>query len=435
MRLIKSCPQNQNSFLLGNNLHIHILGICGTFMAGLAGLAIEKGHKVTGQDKAYYAPMSDQLAQLGIEENISEDPIESLINCDAVIIGNSQSRGNHSVEFTLSNDLDYFSGPEWLKENILKDKFVFVVAGTHGKTTTTSMLIKILKDNNCNPSFLVGGIYKEENISYKYTSSKYFVIEGDEYDTAFFDKRSKFFHYKPDTLIINNLEYDHSDIFENLEQIQKQFHYLIRTMSGNTSIIYNKGDKNISSLLSMGCWSKKTASRKFSNIANIIGDHNLQNASSAVSAAKTIGINESDSISALEKFSGVKRRLELIDNKNFILYDDFAHHPTAIAATLSAVKNRHPGKKITTIFEVRSNSMVSGSHKDNFYSSFDLTDELYIYCTKDARWLKDSGDFLVYQDISVIIDKIYSSTENVDVVILMSNGDTSHIIKKLNKYE
>ena len=435
MSLIKSYPQNQNSFLLGNNLHIHILGICGTFMAGLAGLALEKGHKVTGQDKAYYPPMSDQLAQLGIKENISEDPIESLKSCDAVIIGNSQSRGNNSVEFTLSNDLNYFSGPEWLKENILKDKFVFVVSGTHGKTTTTSMLIKILKDNNCNPSFLVGGIYKEENISYKYTNSKYFVIEGDEYDTAFFDKRSKFFHYKPDTLIINNLEYDHSDIFENLAQILKQFHYLIRTMSCNTSIIYNKDDKNVSSLLSMGCWSKKIASRKISNIVNIIGNHNLQNASSAISAAKTIGINENNSISALEKFSGVKRRLELIDNKKFILYDDFAHHPTAIAATLCAVKNKHPEKKITTIFEVRSNSMISGAHKDNFYSSFDLTDELYIYCTKDSQWLKNSGDFIVYQDISVIINKICSSTENVDVVILMSNGDTSHIINKLNKYE
>ena len=404
-------------------------------MAGLAGLAIEKGYEVTGQDKAYYPPMSDQLALLGIEENISEDPIESLKKCDAVIIGNSQSRGNHSVEFTLNNNLNYYSGPEWLKENILNNKFVFVVAGTHGKTTTTSMLIKILQDNNCNPSFLVGGIYKEDNISYKYTDSKYFVIEGDEYDTSFFDKRSKFFHYKPDTLIINNLEYDHSDIFENIEQIKKQFHYLIRAMSSNANIIYHEDDKNVASLLSMGCWSKKTIARKLNDIASVTGDHNLQNASSAISAAKTIGINESNSILALEKFSGVKRRLELINNKNFILYDDFAHHPTAISATLRAVKNKHPGKKITTIFEVRSNSMISGTHKDNFYSSFDLTDELYIYCTKDADWLKNSGDFSVYQDISIIIDKIYCSTENVDIVILMSNGDTSHIINKLNNYE
>ena len=402
-------------------------------MAGLAGLALENGHKVTGQDKTYYPPMSDQLTHLGIEENITEDPIESLKNCDAVIIGNSQSRGNNSVEFTLSNNLNYFSGPEWLKENILKNKFVFVVAGTHGKTTTTSMLIKILKDNNCNPSFLVGGIYKEENISYKYTDSKYFVIEGDEYDTSFFDKRSKFFHYKPDTLIINNLEYDHSDIFENLAQIKKQFHYLIRTMPGNANIIYHEDDKNVSSLLSMGCWSKKIISRKIIDIVNIMGNHNLQNASSAISAAKTIDICESNSISALEKFSGVKRRLELINNKNFILYDDFAHHPTAISATLEAVKKMHPGKKITTIFEVRSNSMISGAHKDSFYSSFDLADELYVYCAKDVDWLKNSKDFLVYQDINIIIDKIYSSTENVDIVILMSNGDTSHIINKLKK--
>ena len=192
-------------------------------MAGLAGLAIEKGFKVTGQDKAYYPPMSDQLKCLGIKENKTEDVINDIKDCDVVIIGNSQSRGNKAVEFILDNNLDYYSGPEWIKDNILKDKFVFVVSGTHGKTTTTSMLIKILQENNCNPSFLLGGIYKEDNISYKNTESEYFIIEGDEYDTAFFDKRSKFFHYKPNTLIINNLEYDHSDIFEDINEIKKQF--------------------------------------------------------------------------------------------------------------------------------------------------------------------------------------------------------------------
>ena len=339
-------------------------------MAGLAGLAVEKGYKVTGQDKAYYPPMSNQLTGLGIKENKTEDVINEIKDCDAVIIGNSQSRGNKSVEFILDNNLDYYSGPEWVKHNILKDKFVFVVSGTHGKTTTTSMLIKILQENNCNPSFLLGGIYKEDNISYKNTESEYFIIEGDEYDTAFFDKRSKFFHYKPDTLIINNLEYDHSDIFENINDIKKQFHFLIRTMPSSANIIYSDKDENISSLLSMGFWSNATPYEKNMKIKNIVGQHNLDNASAAISAAKTIGISKDNSILALRKFKGVKRRLEEIDNNNFILYDDFAHHPTEIKASLKTLRDLHPEKKIIAFFEIRSNSMIAGTHKHSFLESF-----------------------------------------------------------------
>ena len=400
-------------------------------MAGLAGLALKKGFKVTGQDKSYFPPMSDQLKSLGIQENKTEKPTSDLKKSDAIIIGNSQSRGNESVEYILDNKLNYFSAPEWIKENILKDKYVFVVSGTHGKTTTTSMLIKILQENNKNPSFLVGGIYKEENISYKYTNSNYFVIEGDEYDTSFFDKRSKFFHYKPNTLIINNLEYDHSDIFENLEQIKKQFHFLIRTMPSHYNIIYNDNDQNILDLLEMGCWAKKTYYKKIDRIPNIFGDHNLKNASAAITAASLIGIEEKNSIKALEKFSGVKRRLELIENKKFIVYDDFAHHPTAISSSIQAVKSLHPGKNIAVIFEIRSNSMIAGTHKKNFIKSFLDINELYIYCTKEITWLDENSNIEVYKDIIQIIQKLNDNTDNVDIVIVMSNGNTSDILKQL----
>ena len=275
-------------------------------MAGLAGLALEKGHKVTGQDKAYYPPMSDQLDQLGIKQNKTEETTEDLKKCDAVIISNSQSRGIKSVEYVLNNNLKYFSGPEWIKKYILNDKFVFVISGTHGKTTTTSMLIKILQESKLNPSYLLGGVYLEEKISYKFTNSKYFIIEGDEYDTSFFDKRSKFVHYKPNTLVINNLEYDHSDIFENIIQIQKQFHFLIRSMPGNSNIIYDDSDENVKKIILMGCWSKKNIYKKVDKIENIIGDHNLKNCGAAISAAETIGISRENSTKALEKFLGVK---------------------------------------------------------------------------------------------------------------------------------
>ena len=400
-------------------------------MAGLAGLAIEKGYVVTGQDKAYYPPMSDQLENLGIKQNKTEGEIEDLKKCDFVIIGNSQSRGSESVEYTLNNNLKYYSGPEWIKNYILNDKFVFVISGTHGKTTTTSMLIKILQDNNLNPSFLLGGIYIEENISYKYTNSKYFIIEGDEYDTSFFDKRSKFIHYKPNVLIINNLEYDHSDIFENIGQIKKQFHFLIRSMPQSANIIYNDDDNNVNNVLSMGCWSKKNIYKKFNKINNIIGDHNLKNCSAAISAAETIGITKEKSVESLEKFSGVKRRLELISTKNFILYDDFAHHPTAISSSLDALRKKYPEKRITALFEIRSNSMIAGTHKESFLNSFKKADKVYIYCRKEVKWLKTLSNLDLYSDIDIVINEIMSSTENVDIVILMSNGDTSHIINKM----
>tara|TARA_B100000035_G_scaffold69164_1_gene56622 strand:+ start:15436 stop:16653 length:1218 start_codon:yes stop_codon:yes gene_type:complete len=404
-------------------------------MAGLAGLAVEKGHKVTGQDKAYYPPMSSQLKNLGINENLTEDISEDLKNCDLVIIGNSLSRGNKCVEYILDKNLNYYSGPEWIKNFILKDKFVFVVSGTHGKTTTTSMLIKILKENGNDPSYLLGGIYQEDNISFKLTKSKYFIIEGDEYDTSFFDKRSKFVHYKPNTLIINNIEFDHSDIFEDISEIKKQFHYLIRTMSSKTNIVYKKDDKNIEDVLNMGFWSKVINFKKVDNIENIFGNHNLENAAAAISAAESIGINVESSLNALKKFSGVKRRLELIETEKFTLYDDFAHHPTAVKETLNAVSQKHPGKNINVFFEIRSNSMVAGTHKKNFYSSFIGANKVFIYSGKKIKWFEPTDKIKIFDNLDTIISEIISSTENVDIVILMSNGDTSDIINKIKYHE
>ena len=402
-------------------------------MAGLAGIAIKKGYKVTGQDKAYYPPMSLQLKKMGIKENNTEDVIDEINECDAVIIGNSQSRGNTSVEYVLTNNISYYSGPEWLKNNILKNKYVFVISGTHGKTTTTSLLIKILKENNKDPSFLLGGIDNEENTSFKYSDSKYFVIEGDEYDTAFFDKRSKFIHYKPNTLIINNLEFDHSDIFKDLGEIIKQFHFLLRTMSSKENIVFNQNDSNIKKILDMGCWSRQIPFIKNPKITNIFGDHNLKNCAAAITAAKTIGISESDSEKVLKSYRGVKRRLELISFDKFILYDDFAHHPTEIKASLKALRMKYKNKKIISFFEIRSNSMIAGTHKKDFFESFKDSDEIYIYCKNNVEWLETNKDINFSTNLEKIISKIIKSTEIVDIVILMSNGDTSDIIKKITK--
>jgi len=421
-------------FLQGNILHIHILGICGTFMASLAGIAKEKGIKVTGQDKAYYPPMSNQLQDLNIKENLTEDITDDLKNCDSVIIGNSLSRGDKSVEYVLKNNLSFFSGPEWIRNNILQDKFVFVVAGTHGKTTTTAMLIEILNGCGFNPSYLVGGILKNENKGYRYTDSDYFIIEGDEYDTSFFDKRSKFIHYKPNVLIINNIEYDHSDIFEDIEQIKKQFHFLIRSMPSNANIICNPKDINTKSLLEMGCWSNKINFYPIKNIKNIIGDHNIQNAAAAAAAAKIIGVKETQAAAALENFSGVKRRLEKKQHKNLIIYDDFAHHPTEIEASIKAIEEKHPEAKIVKIIEIRSNSMINGAHKNALIDIFKKTENLYIYCRKELNWLENTPYFDINIEIDDLVKKINCNTENVDIVILMSNGDTADVINKIINY-
>lgn len=378
-------------------MHIHILGICGTFMGGLAVIARQLGHQVSGSDQNVYPPMSTQLQQQGIQlmdgyraENLDVEP-------DLVIIGNALSRGNPEVEAVLNKGLPYVSGPQWLAEHVLHDKWVLGVAGTHGKTTTASMLGWILEHQGFNPGFLIGGIPLNFGISARLdggaeNKSGFFVIEADEYDSAFFDKRSKFVHYRPRTAILNNLEFDHADIFPDLDAIKRQFHHLVRTIPGEGLIISPERDANINDVLAMGCWTPvaKTAidadaqwqakllkadgsqfSVIFENIGQgivdwaLTGEHNVYNALSAIVAANHIGILPKDAIAALGQFINVKRRMEVIARINGVtLYDDFAHHPTAIATTLDGLRKQVGQERIIAIVEPRSNTMRLGVHTE-----------------------------------------------------------------------
>ncbi|MEY8703235.1 UDP-N-acetylmuramate:L-alanyl-gamma-D-glutamyl-meso-diaminopimelate ligase, partial [Francisella philomiragia] len=346
--------------------HIHILGICGTFMGSLAVLAKQKGYKVTGSDLNVYPPMSTYLESQGIEILQGFDCDQLDTSPDEIIIGNIMKRGMPIIEKILAEKLNYFSGPQWLYQNILKYKKVIAIAGTHGKTTTTTMTIKILEQAGLNPSFLVGGVSSDFGVSSRYTDSEYFVIEADEYDTAFFDKRSKLIHYDPSIFVINNIEFDHADIFKDIDAIFWQFHQLLRKMPSTAKIIYNDKDENVQKIISMGCWSelvrvnsdngtkiaKHTADYSRFELCDIsgnnieiswglIGEHNALNAMSAYAVAKQLNISDEVVKDALESFKGVKRRLEVLSHQNNVtLYDDFAHHPTSIKLTLEAVRNK-----------------------------------------------------------------------------------------------
>ncbi|MCK5191438.1 MAG: UDP-N-acetylmuramate:L-alanyl-gamma-D-glutamyl-meso-diaminopimelate ligase, partial [Methylococcales bacterium] len=360
-------------------MHIHILGICGTFMGGLALIARELGYKVSGSDQNVYPPMSTQLEQQGIQlmngykaENLECKP-------DLVVIGNAMSRGNEEVEAVLNQGIKYISGPQWLSEHVLQDKWVLAVAGTHGKTTSSSMLAWILEYQGFNPGFLIGGIPLNFGLSARLGESDFFVIEADEYDSAFFDKRSKFVHYRPRTAILNNLEFDHADIFDDLDAIKKQFHHLVRTIPGDGLIITPESEKNIADVLQMGYWTPvaKTAidsdAQWQAQLINkdgsqfkilfegeeqgivdwsLTGEHNVYNAISAIVAAKHIGILPANAISALKQFKNVKRRMEVIARIGDVtLYDDFAHHPTAIKTTLDGLRKQVDNEKIIAIVE------------------------------------------------------------------------------------
>ncbi len=400
-------------------------------MTALAGLAVSKGYKVSGQDKNYFPPMSSKLEELNIIPNKTVGVIDDINNCDLVIVGNSQSRGDPSVEHILENNIKYISGPEWLKKNILADKFVIAVSGTHGKTTLSSMLVKILNDADYEPGYLIGGIELENNSCFKYTDSKYFIIEADEYDTAFFDKRSKFVHFDPDILIINNIEFDHADIFSDIESIKFQFHSLIRTMPNNSTIIYNPADREIDDVLNKGCWSKKKPFTINKDInLSILGKHNLDNASAAYCVSKEINIKEDIIYKAIKNFKGVKRRLEVIKEQDYIVIDDFAHHPSAIKSGISSIKNSYKGKHIKCIFEIRSNSMIAGAHKDNFIESFKGVDDLYLVCSRNIDWLDKDLEKNFYTNIEDVLNKITIDLTSNDLIVLMSNGDSSIFRKK-----
>ncbi|WP_440994252.1 UDP-N-acetylmuramate:L-alanyl-gamma-D-glutamyl-meso-diaminopimelate ligase [Cysteiniphilum litorale] len=432
--------------------HIHILGICGTFMGALALLAREKGYKVTGSDQNVYPPMSSYLESQGIKLISGyEYDIESF-KPDQVIVGNTMRRGMPIVEYLLNSELEYFSGPEWLYQEILKDKKVIAIAGTHGKTTTTSMVIKLMDDVGLNPSFLVGGITQDFGVSSRLTDSEYFVIEADEYDTAFFDKRSKFMHYHPDILVVNNLEFDHADIFNSIEDIYRQFHHLMRLLPGKSTVIYPKPDTHIDKLLAMGCWSErcplqaehgldiKPILQDYSQFEiidhnktlkinwTLLGEHNAKNALSAYAVLKTLGVSLDKVTESFKNFKGVKRRLECIaQNDHYAIYDDFAHHPTAVAQTLRAIKARAGDKeRVVAILEPRSNTMKMGAQESALINALNIADEIWFYQNSVMQWQAASyakDNFLVFDQVANIVEHFkQSQPERFTHYVIMSNG-------------
>ncbi len=442
---------------------IHILGICGTFMGGLALLARELGFEVSGCDENVYPPMSDLLKEQNIKV-IKGYNKKDLPEAELYLIGNVISRGNESIEHILDSKLPHTSGPAWLSENILKNRRVIAVSGTHGKTSTTAMLTWILVNLGMDPGFLIAGKPKDFSVSAKLGKDEIFVIEADEYDTAFFDKRAKLIHYNPEVLIINNLEFDHADIYSNLPEIQKQFHNLIRTMSSEDCIVFPGDDKNIREVLDLGVWSKEvefgvegnssnyfeaikkdhssvrfSINKKVAEINwNLLGEHNARNAITALLALQHFNLSLSDSAKSLESFSGVKRRLDtIIDRKDLKLFDDFAHHPTAIQETLKGLRSRYLDNRIIALIEIRSNTMKSGLHDKNLTGA---TSEADLVFWKGAD--KDQLNNLVNKspEKNYVIDSVDSFSDELknsiikdnDVIIMMSNGSFDGLVDLLN---
>ncbi len=442
---------------------IHILGICGTFMGGLALLARELGFEVSGCDENVYPPMSDLLKEQNIKV-IKGYNKKDLPEAELYLIGNVISRGNESIEHILDSKLPHTSGPAWLSENVLKNRRVIAVSGTHGKTSTTAMLTWILVNLGMDPGFLIAGKPKDFSVSAKLGKDEIFVIEADEYDTAFFDKRAKLIHYNPEVLIINNLEFDHADIYSNLPEIQKQFHNLIRTMSSEDCIVFPGDDKNIREVLDLGVWSKEvefgvegnssnyfeaikkdhssvrfSINKKVAEINwNLLGEHNARNAITALLALQHFNLSLSDSAKSLESFSGVKRRLDtIIDRKDLKLFDDFAHHPTAIQETLKGLRSRYLDNRIIALIEIRSNTMKSGLHDKNLTGA---TSEADLVFWKGAD--KDQLNNLVNKspEKNYVIDSVDSFSDELknsiikdnDVIIMMSNGSFDGLVDLLN---
>ena len=433
-------------------MHVHILGICGSFMGGIAAIAKSLGHKVTGSDKNVYPPMSTQLEALGIE--LTEGYCESQFDPapDMVVIGNAMSRGNPAVEYVLNRNLPYTSGPQWLLDNLLKDRWVIGLSGTHGKTTTSSMVAWILEHAGLNPGYLIGGVPENFGVSARVGESPFFVIEADEYDSAFFDKRSKFVHYRPKTLVINNLEFDHADIFADLEAIQTQFHHLVRMVPENGIILTPNNTAAIEEMLKKGCWSSRQSLGKewhaellkkdgseFNVLHNgviagtvtwaLVGQHNVDNALMAIAAAHHAGVTLPDAIEALSFFKNVKRRMEVKGEVNNItLYDDFAHHPTAIATTLDGLRKKVGNARILAVLEPRSNTMKMGVHKDTLANSWQKADEVYLYEPEGMDWsLVDSvahsnAPTHCFRDVEKIVQGVCNVAQPGDHILVMSNG-------------
>lgn len=443
-------------------MHIHILGICGTFMGGLAMLAKESGMRVTGSDLNVYPPMSTQLESLGIELIQGYEPSQLQPAPDLVVIGNAMSRGNPCVEYVLDKGLKYCSGPEWLKNYILAERWVLAVAGTHGKTSTASMLAWILEDNGMQPGYLIGGVPRNFSGSARLGGSPFFVVEADEYDSAFFDKRSKFVHYQPRTLVINNLEFDHADIFDNLAAIEKQFHHLLRIVPSSGRVITPSDNSAIQQVLNLGCWSEleQTGEGKTwqwqalasdcsrlqilldgleQGVLNwsLIGQHNAENALMAIAAARHVGVLPSLAISSLQNFKPPKRRLELLAERNGIrLFDDFAHHPSAIRSTLAGLRAQVGSKRIIAILEARSNTMKMGVHQQHLAESLEEADIVLLYQPDPnnqyiANTAAQLSQALVMNDIDEIVQAVASRIHDGDQILVMSNGGFEGIHSKL----
>ncbi|MDR2875267.1 MAG: UDP-N-acetylmuramate:L-alanyl-gamma-D-glutamyl-meso-diaminopimelate ligase [Methylobacillus sp.] len=451
-------------------MHIHILGICGTFMGGIAALAQAAGHRVTGCDANVYPPMSTQLEAQGIALIEGFGAEQLALNPDIFVIGNVVTRGNPLMEEILNRNLPYVSGPQWLAENVLRDKWVLAVAGTHGKTTTASMLAWVLEYAGLAPGFLIGGVPENFGISARLPGeprqekngrSPFFVIEADEYDTAFFDKRSKFVHYHPRTAVLNNLEYDHADIFPDLAAIETQFHHLVRTVPGQGLIVANGREETLDRVLRRGCWTPVetfgadggwTASAPDENNGfevlfdsqsqgrvhwDLLGEHNRMNALAVLAAARHVGVPTHVGTEALSAFRNVKRRMETRGTVNGItVYDDFAHHPTAIATTLAGLRAKVGKARILAVLEPRSNTMKLGTMKAALPGSLADADRVYCYAANlgwdAAAALAPLGDKAeTHDDLDRLIETIAREAHSGDHILIMSNGGFGGIHQKL----
>lgn len=442
-------------------MHIHILGICGTFMGGLAVLARAAGHQVTGCDANVYPPMSTQLEAQGIALIEGYDPKQLDLKPDLFVIGNVVTRGNPLMEAILDRGLPYASGPQWLREHVLQGRWVLAVAGTHGKTTTSAMLAWILEHAGLHPGFLIGGVPQNFGVSARLTETPFFVIEADEYDTAFFDKRSKFVHYAPRTVVLNNLEYDHADIFPDLAAIETQFHHLVRTVPGNGLIVANGADAALDRVLARGAW---TPVERFGGsgawqagapddhgvfevfhegasrgrvLWDLLGEHNRLNALAAIAAARHVGVPVAGGVDALGRFSSVKRRMEVRGCvRGVTVYDDFAHHPTAIATTLAGLRRKVGRACILAVIEPRSNTMKLGVMKQALPGSLQDADRVYCY-SGGLNWdaaaaLAPLGDRAeVHADLDTLVQAIARTAQSGDQVLVMSNGEFGGIHDKL----
>ncbi len=448
-------------------MHLHILGICGTFMGSLALLARDLGHTVTGSDQSVYPPMSTQLENAGITLMQGYDRSHLQPYPDLVIVGNAMKRGIDAIEYMLDAGLPYISGPQFLADHVLQGKHVLGVAGTHGKTTTTTMLAWVLDQAGLNPGFLIGGVPLGFSQSAQLGGGKYFVVEADEYDSAFFDKRSKFVHYHPKTAILNNLEFDHADIFDDLAAIQKQFHHLVRTIPSTGRIIAPITETHIDEVLEMGCWTPvirtgldtDTQAELYAELIqadgshfkvleqgkviaevqwSMTGQHSVANALATIAAAQHVGVSIVQACEALSSFGGVKRRMELLGTLRGIeVYDDFAHHPTAIETTLDGARKRLGERRLWAVIEPRSNTMRMGSHKDGLAHSARLADEVIWYQPEGLDWDLQPvveaapNKSQVSRSLDEIIQRIVQEAGEGDAVVIMSNGGFGGLHHKL----